>query len=81
MYEPCAMVGRFRGNVKLDLRMVKPTMADHSVRFDAIPTDSLVARAPGLANPKNVTGAPMATRHKIVGTFDNTRHLLAFLTT
>ena len=63
------------------LRPAEPAMADHSVRFDAIPTDSLVARAPGLANPKNVTDAPVATRHGIVGIFDNTFHMLASLTT
>jgi len=56
-------------------------MADYSVRFDAIPTDSLVARAPGLANPRNVTDASVATRHGVVGIVDNTIHMLAFLTT
>jgi len=63
------------------LRPAKPAMADHSVRFDAIPTDSLVARAPGLANPKNVINALVATRHCIVGIFDNTIPMLASLTT
>jgi hypothetical protein len=52
-------------------------MADHSVRFDANPTDSLMARAPGLGNPKNVINALVATRHCIVGIFDNTVHMLA----
>jgi hypothetical protein len=56
-------------------------MADHSVRFDANPTDSLVARAPGLANPKNFSDAPVATRHGIVGIFDNNIYMLASLTT
>ena len=56
-------------------------MADYSVRFDAISTDSLVASAPGLANPTNVTDASVATRHGVVGIFDNTIHMLAFLTT
>jgi hypothetical protein len=63
------------------LRPATPAMADHSVRFDAIPTDSLVARAPGLANAKNVIDASVATRHGVVGIFDNTIHMLAFLTT
>ena len=74
-------MGRFRGNGKLDLRMAEPAMADYSVCFDAIPTDSLVARAPGLANPRNVTDASVATRHGVVGIFDNIVHMLAFLTT
>lgn len=72
MDAPCRIVGRFRGNVKLDLRMAEQAMADHSVRFDVIPTDSLVACAAGLANAKDVTDAPVAARHGFVGIFDNT---------
>jgi plasmid stabilization system protein ParE len=52
-----------------------------STCFDAKPTEMSLARGPELSNPMNVTGAPMATRHKLVGIFDNAFHMLAFLTT